>query len=45
MTCSAFREAISARLDGEALGMPSRELDAHLVDRSLCAGWAGEAAA
>ncbi|CAA9221637.1 MAG: hypothetical protein AVDCRST_MAG52-510, partial [uncultured Blastococcus sp.] len=30
MTCSPFREAISARLDGEALGMPARELDDHL---------------
>jgi predicted anti-sigma-YlaC factor YlaD len=44
MTCSPFREAISARLDGEALGMPSRELDDHLVACSECAGWAGEVA-
>ncbi|WP_116450048.1 zf-HC2 domain-containing protein [Blastococcus litoris] len=44
MTCSSYREAISARLDGEALGMPSRELDDHLTSCPGCAGWAGEAA-
>jgi predicted anti-sigma-YlaC factor YlaD len=44
MTCSPFREALSARLDGEALGMPSRELDEHLVTCRRCAGWAGQAA-
>jgi predicted anti-sigma-YlaC factor YlaD len=43
MTCSAYREAISARLDGEALGMPSRELDDHLAACTGCADWAGEA--
>lgn len=43
MTCSPYREAISARLDGEALGMPSQELDDHLAACSGCAGWAGEA--
>jgi predicted anti-sigma-YlaC factor YlaD len=44
MTCSPFREAISARLDGEALGMPARALDDHLGGCSDCARWAGEAA-
>src|SRR5215213_4450285 len=44
MPCSPFRVAISARLDGEALGMPSRELDDHLVACPECAGWAGNAA-
>ena len=43
MTCSPYREAISARLDGEALGMPSRELDDHLAACPGCAGWAGDA--
>ena len=44
MTCSPFREAISARLDGEALGMTARELDDHLGGCADCAGWAGDAA-
>ncbi len=44
MTCSPFREALSARLDGEALGMPSRELDEHLAACGECTDWAGEAA-
>ena len=37
MPCSEFREAVSARLDGEPLGMPARELDEHLA---ACAGCA-----
>jgi predicted anti-sigma-YlaC factor YlaD len=44
MTCSPFREALSARLDGEALGMPSRELDEHLAACGECTDWAVEAA-
>jgi len=44
MTCSPFREAISARLDGETLGMPARDLDDHLGSCPDCAGWAGDAA-
>ena len=44
MTCSPFREAVSARLDGEALGMPARDLDDHLGRCPDCAGWAGDAA-
>jgi predicted anti-sigma-YlaC factor YlaD len=43
MTCPPYREAISARLDGEALGMPPRELDDHLAACPGCAGWADEA--
>ncbi|SFF54198.1 zf-HC2 domain-containing protein [Blastococcus tunisiensis] len=44
MPCTPFREAVSARLDGEPLEMPARELDAHLAACAGCAGWAGEAA-
>jgi predicted anti-sigma-YlaC factor YlaD len=44
MSCSPFREAISARLDGEPLGMPSRELDEHLAACPDCSSWAGDAA-
>jgi predicted anti-sigma-YlaC factor YlaD len=44
MQCSPFREAISARLDGEPLGMPSRELDEHLAGCRGCASWATDAA-
>jgi predicted anti-sigma-YlaC factor YlaD len=44
MSCPTFREAISARLDGEPLGMPARELDDHLGGCAECAGWAGDAA-
>jgi predicted anti-sigma-YlaC factor YlaD len=45
MQCQPFREAISARLDGEPLGMPGRELDAHLASCPACASWADAAAA
>jgi predicted anti-sigma-YlaC factor YlaD len=44
MHCPLFREAISARLDGEPLGMSARALDDHLVDCAACAAWADEAA-
>jgi predicted anti-sigma-YlaC factor YlaD len=44
MPCSPFREAISARLDGESLGMPSRELDDHLAACPECMSWASAAA-
>jgi predicted anti-sigma-YlaC factor YlaD len=40
MQCARFREAISARLDGESLGMPARELDDHLDRCPGCATWA-----
>jgi predicted anti-sigma-YlaC factor YlaD len=44
MPCLSFREAISARLDGEPLGMPASELDGHLATCADCAGWAEDAA-
>jgi predicted anti-sigma-YlaC factor YlaD len=44
MPCSPFREAISARLDGESLGMPARELDDHLAACPECTSWASSAA-
>ncbi|MEX5718895.1 zf-HC2 domain-containing protein [Geodermatophilus maliterrae] len=40
MQCAPFREAASARLDGEPLGMPAAELDRHLAVCPDCAGWA-----
>jgi predicted anti-sigma-YlaC factor YlaD len=45
MQCVAYREALSARLDGEALGMPERQLSAHLSACPECAGWADDVAA
>jgi predicted anti-sigma-YlaC factor YlaD len=44
MQCPRFREAISARLDDEPLGMPARELDEHLARCAGCAAWADDAA-
>jgi predicted anti-sigma-YlaC factor YlaD len=44
MPCLHFREAISARFDGEFLGMPASELDGHLATCTACTGWAEEAA-
>jgi predicted anti-sigma-YlaC factor YlaD len=44
MPCPSVREAISARLDGEPLGMPADELDDHLAGCAACAGWAEAAA-
>ena len=44
MQCSTFREAISARLDGEPLGMSARELDEHLAACRGCTVWAADAA-
>ncbi|NEM06374.1 anti-sigma factor [Geodermatophilus normandii] len=41
MQCAPFREAVSARLDGEPLGMPAADLDRHLAACPACAGWAG----
>src|SRR3954454_15353419 len=40
MQCPAYREALSARLDGEVLGLPERMLDEHLAGCPDCAGWA-----
>jgi predicted anti-sigma-YlaC factor YlaD len=44
MPCSDFREAASARLDGEPLGMPARALDEHLASCSACSSWSEDAA-
>ncbi|RBY89354.1 zf-HC2 domain-containing protein [Blastococcus sp. TF02A-30] len=44
MPCHSFREAVSARLDGEPLGMPDRALDEHLGSCAACARWAEQAA-
>jgi predicted anti-sigma-YlaC factor YlaD len=44
MPCPSFREAISARLDSEPLGMPAGELDDHLARCAACTGWAEAAA-
>ena len=42
MQCAPFREAVSARLDGEPLGMPAAELDRHLAGCPDCAGWSDD---
>ena len=44
MSCSPFREAISARLDGEPLGMAAAELDGHLDGCPECRAWSSDAA-
>ena len=44
MQCPLFRAAISARLDGESLGMSERALDSHLAACAACADWADGAA-
>ena len=43
MRCDRFREAASARLDGEPIGMSSSALDHHLATCANCAAWAAEA--
>jgi predicted anti-sigma-YlaC factor YlaD len=43
MPCLPFRDAISARLDGEPLGMPGRVLDDHLAGCRPCSAWAADA--
>jgi predicted anti-sigma-YlaC factor YlaD len=45
VTCDRYREAVSARLDGEPLGMAAAALDAHLSACPACARWAERAAA
>jgi predicted anti-sigma-YlaC factor YlaD len=42
--CDRFREAVSARLDGEPLGMSASALDTHLAACPDCARWAEAAA-
>ncbi len=44
MKCDRFREAVSARLDGEPLGLAATALDGHLASCPDCARWADEAA-
>lgn len=39
MTCDGYRDAASARLDGEPIGMSASALDAHLASCTQCAGW------
>ena len=43
MACLPYREAISARLDGESLGMPVARLEDHLAGCPGCTAWAREA--
>jgi predicted anti-sigma-YlaC factor YlaD len=43
MQCTPYREALSARLDGESPGLPASELDAHLASCTGCATWARHA--
>ncbi|MGI8761955.1 MAG: zf-HC2 domain-containing protein [Jatrophihabitantaceae bacterium] len=43
MRCDRFREAVSARLDGEPTGMSDAVLDAHLGSCLDCAGWREQA--
>ena len=44
MQCPLYREALSARLDGEPLGVPERALDEHLATCPDCAVGADDAA-
>ncbi|MEO6502612.1 MAG: zf-HC2 domain-containing protein [Jatrophihabitantaceae bacterium] len=39
MSCAPYREAASARLDGEVLGIPSVVLDEHLARCPECSAW------
>jgi predicted anti-sigma-YlaC factor YlaD len=43
-SCPTVREALSARLDGEPLGLPAAVLDQHLAACPACAEWADAAA-
>jgi predicted anti-sigma-YlaC factor YlaD len=42
MSCDPFREALSARLDGEASPVEAHELEAHLGACPACARWVEE---
>ena len=44
MRCTRFREAVSARIDGEDPGVPTGEVDAHLAECPDCRAWADAAA-
>ena len=39
MQCDRFREAISARIDGEDPGLPDKALDVHLAACADCRAW------
>ncbi|WNV76690.1 zf-HC2 domain-containing protein [Geodermatophilus sp. DSM 44513] len=41
--CTPYREAVSARLDGEPTGLAPTELDAHLRACAGCVAWARQA--
>ena len=43
MRCDRFREAASARLDGEPIGMAASTLEHHLAGCAECAAWLAEA--
>jgi predicted anti-sigma-YlaC factor YlaD len=43
MRCTRFREAVSARIDGEDPGLPTRTIDAHLAECPDCRSWADAA--
>jgi len=42
MRCDTYREAISARLDGESAGLDDTTIDAHLDTCEACAAWSEE---
>ena len=44
MRCDRYREAISARIDGEDPGLPTEDIDAHLAECPDCRSWASAAA-
>jgi predicted anti-sigma-YlaC factor YlaD len=39
MECDRFREAISARIDGEDPGLPGAEIETHLAGCAACRDW------
>ncbi|MFC5289583.1 zf-HC2 domain-containing protein [Actinokineospora guangxiensis] len=43
MVCDTCREALSARIDGEAGPVPPAEVDAHLADCPACTAWLAKA--
>jgi len=45
MRCDTIREAISARLDGEAAGLEDDTIDAHLAGCAACVAWSDELSA
>ncbi|MFF3109489.1 zf-HC2 domain-containing protein [Kitasatospora sp. NPDC057904] len=43
MRCAQFRTALSARLDGEAAGLPDGRLDGHVARCAGCRDWLEQA--